>query len=348
MRTRTLILAIIAAVAAVANDAVYYAQGSLLVPIRESDIEVKREVLSIGLSDDGFARVEVEYEFVNHSQAKTVEMGFEATRPHNTEVDVAIQAEHPYIEDFSVVMNGQRLDYRVWLVEPGQLDQPLSQPVEEFSPYAYAYCFQAPFKAGVNTVRHTYRYRMSYGVARSFFVPYWLTPATRWRGGSIGDFTLRISALNTAKHFCMPDSLFRGSEFVVTSGTGKVRHHQYEWSPELVEIALRDGTVEWHARNFRPSADLEIGSVDLYTFFTDAPVGTYYDRGQYYVPAQFDRPVDRRIARNLPYANRGYVFKSKDLQRYFEQFWWYMPDAGYVPSTDDFTPREWRLVNEGR
>ena len=52
--------------------------------------------------------------------------------------------------------------------------------------------------------------------------------------------------------------------------------------------------------------------------------------------------------KNVPFAYRGYVFKDKGLQAYFNKIWWYMPDPSYVPSTDDFTPREWRLLNEGR
>ena len=31
----------------------------------------------------------------------------------------------------------------------------------------------------------------------------------------------------------------------------------------------------------------------------------------------------------------------------FSRFWWYMPDPSWKPSTDDFTPREWKLINQG-
>ncbi|MBQ1649694.1 MAG: YARHG domain-containing protein, partial [Prevotella sp.] len=52
--------------------------------------------------------------------------------------------------------------------------------------------------------------------------------------------------------------------------------------------------------------------------------------------------------RNLPYANRGYVFKDKKLQKYFSSLWWYMPDPQWQASTADFTPREWQMINEGK
>ena len=58
--------------------------------------------------------------------------------------------------------------------------------------------------------------------------------------------------------------------------------------------------------------------------------------------------ADKRILRNLPYANRGYVFKDKTLQAYFNKLWWYMPDPTWQTSTADFTPHEWRLINANK
>ena len=46
---------------------------------------------------------------------------------------------------------------------------------------------------------------------------------------------------------------------------------------------------------------------------------------------------DVKVAHNLPYAHRGHVFKNKELKEYFENLWWYMPDAKYVDSQEDFT-----------
>lgn len=334
-----------------ANDGIYFANGSQLVPMRETDISIASEVLTINLGDDGLARVEVDYEFLNNGGAKTVRMGFEAMKPYNTADTLNPAGVHPYIKDFTVVMNGQALPYQNAVVEPGELDTPYTGPKddrpEEFEQYAYAYCFEATFHQGINKVRHTYSYQMSYGVGRTFEVPYWLKPAGRWQGGTIGDFTLRIRTPKTAKHFIMADSLFTGHKFVVTEGTGKIRHSRYGWSPHLVEIALRDGTVEWHARNFRPIDDICIQSADTYTSFNQAyPLGTFYDRSETFMKWQQEQEFPEWLARNLPYANRGYVFKKKELKKQFGRFWWYMPDKKYSPSTDDFTPREWRLIRE--
>ena len=114
-----------------ANDGVYFANGSQLVPIRETDISVAKEVLTISLCDDGFARVEVDYEFMNHGIAKTVQMGFEAMKPYNTVDTLNPTGIHPYIKDFTVVMNGEQLAYHNAVVEPGELDTPYTGPKDD-------------------------------------------------------------------------------------------------------------------------------------------------------------------------------------------------------------------------
>ena len=44
--------------------------------------------------------------------------------------------------------------------------------------------------------------------------------------------------------------------------------------------------------------------------------------------------------RNLPFAWRGYVFKSKDLQKYFESTTWYIPDPDYVADMEALPEKE--------
>ena len=47
-----------------ANDGVYFTSGNFLVPTQETDISVDREILTITIGNDGFARVDVYYEFI--------------------------------------------------------------------------------------------------------------------------------------------------------------------------------------------------------------------------------------------------------------------------------------------
>ena len=363
-----------------ANDGVLFVNGNHLVPVQETDIELNREVLTISLGDDGYATVDVQYVLNNCGNDKTVTMGFEALAPYNDEVAFSPQGIHPYIHDFTVVMNGQKLAYMNAVVVSKYDDEcdflPLDlrrwksydevrmrngeelpnnsmlydASMDSLVNFAYAYYFVARFHHGKNTIHHTYRYRMSYGVGRTFEVPYSLMPAMRWANRQIDDFTLRIKATNTVKHFIVEDSLFSREPFVVKEGVGKIRKSKL-YDEFFTEIALRNGTVEWHALNFKPTCNMTIGSADQLCY-KGFKLGSFYDRSDNYQPGSYMISADklheyRRILTNLPYASRGYVFKDKKLQKYFSQFWWYMPDAQWKPDTSDFTPREWKLINEG-
>ena len=44
-----------------ANDGVYYMNGNQIVPLTETDITIAKEILTISIGDDGYARVDVQY-----------------------------------------------------------------------------------------------------------------------------------------------------------------------------------------------------------------------------------------------------------------------------------------------
>ena len=366
------------AVVASANDGVFYVNGSHLVPLKETDIAVTKEVLTISLCDDGYAKVDVQYEFTNRGAAKTVNVGFEAQAPYNDDYERKLDTSgrHPHIKDFTVTMNGTKLSYNTALVKSGT-----SEEVSNFKPldlkkwrvptgedaeawgnnlqsvtnkdtyinFSCAYYFSAAFKAGKNTIHHTYRYKMSSGVGRAYEVPYWLLPALRWANGQIDDFTLRIKAEKTAKYFSINPEPFSGAQFVVTQGKGKVRTAKTGWGGSRIEVTLRNGVVEWHKRNFRPSGDLYINSADASYSLDEMPVGFFYDRGGNFVFKYSPLTAEeKRIVRNLPYASRGYVFKDAKLKAYFAKLWWYMPDPSWQQDTSDFTKEEWRMINENK
>ena len=374
-----------------ANDGAFYVNGNQLVPINETDVAVTKEVLTINICDDGYAEVDVLYEFTNQGAAKTIDMGFEAEAPYNGDPVPLPKIEHPYIEDFTVTMNGQPLSYKTSIVRAGSEEEstdfkPLSmqewrlpnsnsmdeedwgnnlinKKTKESITFSVAYLFKANFKAGKNVVHHTYRYQMSNGIYMTFEIPYWLTPAMRWANHQIDDFTLRIQAKNTAKQFFIQDTgLWNGANWTVTQGKGKV--HKYtkpeDSDQQYYEFSLRNATVEWHKKNFRPTENFNIISGDVVLFYPEDhfKLGRFYDRTAYVLfpnawddSADFDKVVNTdglgvsRILRNLPYASRGYVFKDQKLQAYFNSLWWYMPDPNWKQDTSDFTEQEWNNVN---
>jgi hypothetical protein len=50
--------------------------------------------------------------------------------------------------------------------------------------------------------------------------------------------------------------------------------------------------------------------------------------------------LSKRILKNLPFARRGYIFKSSELQSYFEKQPWYKKDEKYEPVLAELTQKE--------
>ena len=407
MKSRIILfLLLLFAVAARANDGSYYVSGNQLIPIENTNVRIDKEVLTIRLADDGFACVDVDYTFFNKGEARIVKMGFEASNefmgddePVNPD---SLHKGHPLIYDFSVEVNGQKqsfqnlfayvnvkaskfgsapeMDYADFPAEPitenernamaesaERVDADLMQ-IGGYRPKAHVYYFEANFNSGANKVHHTYRYKVGSGFGAAYYLRYWLTPAMRWAGNTIDDFTLRVSAEGTAKHFYIKnEKCLKGHEFKVVKGTGKVRlgvNQREDFmsskiiSDEIVEFTLRDGVVEMNAENFKPTDDLVLISADALQVVDKSgqhdkynKVGSFYDRdgafcllmASSYVKRE-GTDLEKKILCNLPYASRGYVFQDKELQEFFEKQWWYIPDLSYKLSTVGFTKFEQGLL----
>ena len=291
-----------------ANDGVYYTSGNFLVPLKETDISAKKEVLEITLCKDSFATVTVDYTFYNNSEAKTVTMAFEAAAPYNAWAPFSREGIHPFIQDFTVVFNGQPLQHRNAVVamhlyedkcdiEKEPLDLTKWKSYEEapdsiapmddvlfniaapdsFCSFAYAYYFDAPFQKGENHVRHTYRYKMSWGVGREYEVSYWLTPVTRWANGQVDDFTLRLKS-EVDREIIMNDSLFLGEPFKL-EGIGELYQLQSDyWGySQCLFAPLKEGNVlEWHGTNFAPKENLHIEPL----YLLKGGVGSFSNQGK--------------------------------------------------------------------
>ncbi len=184
-----------------ANDAVYF----------------RKEVLTITERKDTEFLVDVDYVFDNPTQEKTVLMGFEASAPSNIyEEEYQIEKVHPFLQDFSVVLNGETLPYKTALVaEPlhlvqGKITSITPQQAKKKAaiigeggdtPYRYAYYFKATFQPGENRLRHQYRFTFGGDIRYQNELGYLLTPANRWANKQIDDFTLNIHLLSPKNVF---------------------------------------------------------------------------------------------------------------------------------------------------
>lgn len=379
-----MILLSFAAKTANANDGTYYTKGNQLVPLMETDISVQKEELTISLMDNGYARVDVYYEFWNpRNETKRLLMGFEADPSYNDDYKFHPDGVHPNIHNFTVEMNGRTISYQnapclagvvpinpidtnkhYYIFDNNELYEIGSGPeYEDYSgvdkglSFAYVYYFYADFQPGLNRIHHTYTYRMSVVVGIPYVLDYKLTPATRWANKQIDDFTLVIRVDSTAKHFFLSEEPFPGAEFTVLEGAGKVRHSKDYHTP-VFECSLRNGAIALHLNNFKPQSELNMRAVGVYDCHD-------YENNVFHFGATYDRTLDislwyddsvdkiepsdkafrQRVARNLPFAHRGHVFRDAELRRFFESQWWYMPDPNYKDDTSDFTEVDWTFVN---
>lgn len=239
----TILIALAAIITSTANDGVYFTSGNFLVPLQETDISVSKEILTITIGKDGFAKVDVYYEFNNKGQAKNVTMAFEAASPYNSCAPLDLTKWKGFGEVADSILPAENAIY--------------NPELDSISSFAYAYYFDAPFKEGINKVHHTYQYRMSYNVSQKFTIPYWLTPAMRWANHQVDDFTLRIASEEPTE-FCLTDTLFTSAPFFSTQKT-PIYHFKdaYERHSILAELSPND-TIVWHGKDFKPKADISI------------------------------------------------------------------------------------------
>ncbi len=361
-----------------ANDGVYMTSGNQLVPLQETTISVKKEILTISLTDKRETLIDVYYEFYNPTSSdKTLLMGFEADPSYNDDYKLYANGKHKNIHSFSVEMNGKRLSYKnaVCNLESKKPFDPLDLSKWKYddengmglvsktnsntriSDYAYVYYFNATFKPGINKVHHTYSYANSGSVGNAFHIPYKLSPAARWANKQIDEFKLIIRADNTAKHIVVNKSAVSNSVFAINEGEGKIRSAK-AYGDDVWELSLRNGAAQVTLNAFspQPENELNIMSADAIYVFNDYKFGSTYDRSsalELYTWWQYRGEKSqkltfeefKRIARNLPYASRGHVFKDAKMKEYFESLWWYMPDPSYKDNTLDFTETDKYYLN---
>lgn len=356
------LLLTLACVGAKANDGVYYASGNHLIPITETDISVKKEILTLNRVGDHL-EVTVYYEFFNPAKPKDLLVGFEAPAPYPAEEDyVKLFPEQPHMRNFKVVVNGEPLKYEVAHVKGqpttdytterryysnGKIQglslkqsvQALEEEVYFSFPFYFVYHFTAHFREGLNIVQHTYDFDLSSSVEDEFSFDYILTAANRWANNGIDDFTLNID-MGARESFKVRPTFFDNAKEWSINGRGKTN-----MEGKSPVFHMQDGSVTFKKKNFHPEGELEINKrlyfAELYWRSDDQPVkgedvvdvmkhsyiGLRVSMFEDFVPAMSAQ--QKRIMKNLPFAYRGHVFKDKGLRDFFEATNWYLPNPDY-------------------
>lgn len=371
--------AIVISIASFANDGVYYVSGNQLIPISETQISVQKEILSITRSDNGNLFVNVYYEFFNPGEEKNLLVGFEAMSPSGawdtTEEEANNFTTHPYISDFTVKINGQNLKYEVSHVENTdnyyvngkikEIDKKRAQQLLEENyymviPYMFVYHFNATFKKGLNIVEHTYNFTESGYVGTRYCFDYVLTAANRWANHQIDDFTLNLNMGNYCS-FDVYENFFKGQGGWTVDGIGR-QNEADRYEQKVLRFHIQEGGASFHKKNFHPEGELYVErpfyetedyysaddcerliSFDFKKAYTSA-MDIYYLEDENVKCNDISDDM-KKIMRNLPFAYRGYVFKTKMLQDYFESTDWYVANPNYVSDMKDLTEDEKKWVN---
>ena len=332
------------------NDGAFYMAGNQLIPINETDISVKKEILYIKKTQE-FAEVSVYYEFFNPKDEKEIIVGFEAGIPLGDAGFSPVNGHHPYMFDFTVSLNGNFLPYQIAFVknstytknhkiqniDPKSLDNDVIGDELDFQ---YVYHFKAKFKKGKNIVKHTYRYKLSRGVCYYYDFNYVLTAANRWANKQIDDFTL-ILDMGDFQTASIRKTFFKNTNEWTFNGIGKITEN-----PDYTNFYIQQGILVFEKKNFVPKGELSVEEESSYCREAGSNQKLIFSLGKNRElgdPTE-KTPEEKRIIRNLPFARRGYIFKDKTLQDVFKTEDWYQPNPSYVPEVEALTEEEKQLI----
>jgi hypothetical protein len=339
-----------------ANDGAYYTSGNQLIPISETDISIKKEILTLKKIRNKFLEVTVYYEFFNPGEEKEIIVGFEAFSPEGAVNVTPKKGRHPYMRDFTVELNSSILKYDIAYVSDslynnnGQIKS-INLPTdkeflnEEQPDFYYVYHFDAKFKKGFNIIKHTYNYDLSNSIKYSYNFEYVLTAAKRWSNKQIDDFTL-ILDIGEFETFNLKKSFFNNANDWLINGIGKKEEIKTSSETEYktikedaVKFHLQKGNLIFHEKNFKINGDLFLYSENNYNNsqqFNYLPF-SYYQQDYINQP---QNDFQKKVLRNLPFARRGYVFQNQELNKFYSKLDWYIPNQNYEANVEILTDEE--------
>ena len=357
-----------------ANDWEFGSEGEHIIPLKGSNMSIKKEKITLKLTPDGML-VNVKFTFDNPTAENKI-VGFVTPESGNGEEEDETtkpkrKPEPLNIKNFKTTVNGKEVKSNVELLSKllskGVLDNNIIKEYTEKEKtfYNYVYYFNADFKQGENVVEHSYFYTGSYGVYERDF-EYVVTTISKWKNQTVEDFEIEVHPEN---YFVkLPYSFWKdnkkinwevvGKGKMVTIAPTKKSNDEDATGLErygIIYLKLNNGFVRYKTKNFSPNQDFYMTRMDnILGFDYEFPEGkiqgykfkddyfttlreTIYDDYPNIVSSLKDlKDKDLDIIRNYPYAFAGYDFAKKDLKDYFSQFIWYSPVGKNVKIDPNF------------
>ena len=355
-----------------ANDWEFGSEGEHIIPLKGSNIAIKKEKITLKLTPDGML-VNVKFTF-DSPNAENKIIGFVTPESGNGDEGEERGNRKPEplkIKNFKTTVNGKEVKSNVELLSKllskGVLDNNVIKEYTEKEKeyFNYVYYFNADFKQGENVVEHSYFYTGSYGVYEREF-GYVVTTISKWKNQTVEDFEIEVHPEN---YFVkLPYSFWKdnkkinwevvGKGKMVTIAPTKKSNDEDATGLErygIIYLKLNNGFVRYKTKNFSPNQDFYMTRMDnILGFDYEFPEGkiqgykfkddyfttlreTIYDDYPNIVSSLKDlKDKDLDIIRNYPYAFAGYDFAKKDLKDYFSQFIWYTPVGKNVKIDPNF------------
>ena len=346
-----------------ANDWEFGSEGEHIIPLKGSNMSIKKEKITLKLTPDGML-VNVKFTFDNPTAENKI-VGFVTPESGNGEEEDETtkpkrKAEPLKIKNFKTTVNGKEVKSNVELLSKllskGVLDNNIIKEYteKEKNLYNYVYYFNADFKQGENVVEHSYFYTGSYGIYQRDF-SYVVTTISKWKNKTVEDFEIEV---HPGSYFVqLPYSFWENTKKINWEIVGKGRMVTIDPTKPndkdadgiekfgTIYLKLDNGFVRYKTKNFSPNEDFYMTRMDnILGFEYQFPEGKvqgykfkdkYFEivaRGNGYGDTDFikdyqqglnDKDLD--IICNYPYALAGYDFAKKELKDYFSQFIWYSP-----------------------
>ena len=356
-----------------ANDWEFGSEGEHIIPLKGSNIAIKKEKITLKLTPDGML-VNVKFTF-DSPNAENKIIGFVTPESGNGDEGEERGNRKPEplkIKNFKTTVNGKEVKSNVELLSKllskGVLDNNVIKEYTEKEKeyFNYVYYFNADFKQGENVVEHSYFYTGSYGVYEREF-GYVVTTISKWKNQTVEDFEIEIQP---GTYFVrLPYTFWKDNKKIDWEIVGKgkmvslapTKPANDEDASDIekfgrVYIKLdNNSSIRYKTKKFSPNSNFYATRIDnVLGFDYEFPEGkvqgykfkdnyfttlreTVYDDYSNIIGSLKDlNDKDLDIIRNYPYAFAGYDFAKKDLKDYFSQFIWYSPVGKNVKIDPNF------------
>jgi len=334
-----------------ANDGSFYASGNTLIPLKETTIQMKKEILSLERRGN-WMQVDNYFEFFNPGPEKELTVGF-VTPPAVGDITDE-EAGHPQVKDFMVMLSDRILPYK--MARMNETGFKIGAKIA--NGFDFVYYFTVRFAKGITVIRHSYLYRGGTSVETNADFFYRLTTGTTWAGGAIGDFELNIN-MGDNSFFSIPPGFNNNPAVWTTVGIGRIgsiiNYNPFEeegGGTKLRMVCIRKGKLQLRQTNFKPVSDLSLVVYrqhnDINFWVDGKEKNDFLDINsllwEEYTDSVIRLLTDQqlRMYRNLNYARAGYAFKDDSLTKAFLKYNWYIPDPAIKPeqAPEIYIPKE--------